>query len=172
MNTNTTQNNMDAIDIFLNKIEKNELESHSKTYFRLKLIAFVGLIVAIFVVSVLLISFIFFSMRTVGQTNAIGFDRQSFNLILLIFSWKLFLLDLVLIVFLSWLLRAFRFGYKIPGLYLLFGLFVILLAVGFVLDRDTPFHDRMMERADRNELPFFGEVYEGLRQPLIMQPQQ
>lgn len=163
METNTTQNNKDAIDNILEKIESNELECHSKTYFRIKSILLVALVVAVFALSILLLSFIFFSIRLSGQHMSFGFGRQNLAFLLLIFSWKLFTIDLVLIVFLSWLLRIFRFGYKIPVLYLLLSLLGILVFVGFVFDRKTSFHDRMLDRADRDELPFFGQAYEDLR---------
>jgi hypothetical protein len=67
---------------------------------------------------------------------------------------------------LEWLVREFRFGYKIPVLYLLFGIFVLTAATALAIDRGTDINDRLLVHADRNELPFGGDFYEGARRPM------
>jgi hypothetical protein len=78
----------------------------------------------------------------------------------------MFLADVFLVALLERLLRQFRFGYKVPVLYLLIGLFALTIASAFALDRGTGLNDRLLHRADRNELYFAGPVFEAARRPM------
>lgn len=162
MNDKIEQSN--TIESVLEKIQHNELEPYSKSYFRLKLVSLVALIASIFIVSLLFISFMFFSIRMGSPNMDFGFDGAHLQMFMVLFSWKLFIIDIVFIIFLVLLLRAFRFGYKIPVLYLMILLILVLSVLSFVLDRGIHFHERMLDRVDHHTLPFFDVIYTNTKQ--------
>jgi hypothetical protein len=120
-------------------------------------------VVAVLVVSVFLSSFILFTLRASGQASLIGFGPTGWQVFFILFPWKLSILEIGLIILLQRLLRSFRFGYKVPVLYLLGGVVFVMLASGFVIDR-TPLHDTLLQQADENQLPPpLGNLYEDAR---------
>lgn len=121
---------------------------------------------AIVAVSFMLITFILFSLRLNGHESLLSFGGRGISLFLMLFPWPLLILDIALIAVLHRLLQRFRFAYRTPTLYLFVLLVLGVATVGAVLDRGTPLNDRLLERADRDELPRpFGELYEGFRVP-------
>lgn len=149
----------------LEKIRCNEITATPKTYFRLKLLALVCVALSVFIVSILLFSFIFFSLRASGQAGLIGFGASGVAVFLLLFPWKLFFVDLFLILILGYLCRSFRFGYQRPVIRSIAAITVVMILLGLILDLVTPFHHMLLHEADRNALPFFGDMYEQVRRP-------
>lgn len=153
----------DKIQNILEKIRKNELTLKPKTYFRLRFAAFILVVVAVLVVSVFLSSFILFTIRASGQASLIGFGPAGWQVFLFLFPWGLSTLEIGLIILLQYLLRSFKFGYRVPVLYLLGGVIFVMLVSGFVIDK-TPLHGALLRQADRNQLPPpFGNLYENAR---------
>ncbi len=151
----------------LNKIRCDEVRMRSKTYFKLKLFLLTTMAFLILIVSILICSFVFFSIRESGQALLLGFGSKGFYLFLVLFPWTILMLGIALLVVLECLLRQFRFGYRSPTVYLLGGIVVSVLIVSFVVDRTTAFHKTLLKRADKNALPVFGGMYEDVRrQPL------
>ena len=167
MNENQSNNHTeDRVSSFLEKIKKDKIKIHSKTYYSLRLFSLVLVIIGIFVVSSLLFSFILFSVRASGQQSLIGFGPHGFQLFLILFPWKLFILDIILIVLLGWFFRSFKFGYRSPLLYLLIVLFLIMIGAGLLLDRGVHAHERFIRRGGDKHLPApFGGMYEHIRRP-------
>ncbi len=154
--SNNPQNPKDKIQNILEKIRTNELTLKSKQYFNLKFAALIILILAVFIVSIFLSSFIVFMLRVGGHASLVGFGPS---------GWKLFILEIALIILLEWFLRSFRFGYKVPVLYLLSGILGLMLITGFLVDK-TSLHDLLLRRADEHHLPgAFRDFYEGVRRP-------
>lgn len=147
----------------LEKIKAKKISVHSKTFFRLRLIAFALLLLAICFVSVLLCSFIMFTIRMSGQSHFIGFGSQGVLLFFALFPWILFLLDIVLVGMLGMLMRHTSFGYKIPGMYIVGMVLAIILISGYIVDAKTSFHKNMLFRADKKQLPFFQGAYINVR---------
>lgn len=163
-NNRREQNN--NLQNILEKIQKNELVARPKKYFRLKITGLITIALATLVISIFLFSFILFDLRVSGQISLIGFGSNGFTLFLLLFPWKLLLFDLVLIFFLGWFLRTFRFGYKTPVLYLLVGVLTSIIVVGFIVDNNTSFHDYLLHEADQHLLlPIINDFYEQVRMP-------
>ena len=147
----------------LEKIQHKQITIHSKNFFRLKMIAFSLLIIAICVTSIVLCSFILFSIRMSGQGEFIRFGSQGILLFFAVFPWFLLLFDLLLIALLGQLMRHFSFGYKIPGVYIAGIIFTVIIIIGYILEAQTSFHRHMLLRADKKELPLFDDVYRGVR---------
>lgn len=155
----------DTTDKVLEKIEKGQISPHSKSYFRMRVILSVLLILAIAAVSVVLFSFIAFSIRVSDQATLLGFGLSGVILFLMIFPWKLLILDLVLVALLGYNLRAFKFGYSHPLIYIILILLVTIFVCGYIIDRETDIHRNLLKQADTNNLPFFNEEYRNIRRP-------
>ncbi len=120
----------------------------------------------VLVLSVFIFNFILFSIRINSHDSLLGFGPAGLETFIYIFPWALFFIDVALVFALEALVRRFRFAYKIPVLYLLAALLLATLAMAFIIDRGTDVNDRLLHRADRNELPFVGELLEHARRPM------
>jgi hypothetical protein len=142
----------------LKDIRSGEVTMRPRIYFMLQIAALVLLALVVLVISVFIFNFIVFSIRINGDDAFLGFGPRGWGAFIQFFPWTLLVLDVALVALLEWLLRNFRFGNKIPALYLLGGLLALTVITGVIIDRATPFNDRMMER--RHDLPPpFGFVY-------------
>ncbi len=161
-NTQHTQQHT-RIENILHKIQNKEISIHSKTFFRLQWLAFTILVIAICFVSVMLCSFILFTLEVTGQPHLIDFGTQGLLLAFFLFPWLLFVIDVVLIALLVSLTRHTSFGYKIPGIYILLGVICIIGVSGYIVESKTSFHRNMLMRADKKHLPVVGSMYRNVR---------
>lgn len=163
-NNNVAEHNKKMKDAILKRIQREKVTMRPKAYFTLKLLALILVAAAILFISVLLATFILFSLRINGHESLLGFGSRGFFAFLHLFPWMLLIIDGVLIIFLEWLLKKFKFGYKSPTLYLLLGILVVTAGVAIILDRHTPLNDRLLNRADVQGLPPpLNDFYEGAR---------
>jgi hypothetical protein len=149
----------------LHDIRSGQLAMRPKFHFTLKVLALVAVVLAFLVVSIGILNFILFSIRIAGHDTLLSFGPRGFWAFMLFFPWSLLVLDIALIVLLQWLLRKFRFGYKIPVLYLLAGLVVATTVAGFVIDRGTPLNDRLYEMRGHGLPPPLGGFYDRAHRP-------
>lgn len=150
----------------LQKIREGEVVMRPKLYFTLRAVALVLVTLAVLALSVFICNFIFFTLRLNGHESLLSRPGGLF-LFLRFFPWGLVVLDVALVFLLEWMLRQFKFAYQRPTLYLSLALVAVVLSAGFVIDRGTPFNDRILMRADRGGLPPpFVQIYEGSRRPL------
>jgi len=139
----------DLKDKLLKEIKDGELAMTPRAYFTLQWTALIATTLAVLVITVVIFNFIFFSIRINGHDTLLTFGPRGFGAFIRFFPWHLLILDIGLIVFTQWLLRHFRFGYRVPVLYLLAALMAGALALGLALDRATPVNDRLREGRDR-----------------------
>jgi len=152
--------------ILLERIQSNDLAPRSRTYFRLRFAAFVLVALVALVVTVFLSSFILFSLRASGDASLIGLGPRGWQVFLALFPWNLFMLDVILILIVEQLMRTFRFGYRVPVLYLFLGVACLMLVCGIAVN-ETSFHTRLLVAADHHGLPVpFTGFYENARQAL------
>jgi hypothetical protein len=153
-------------EAILAKIKKEELRMKPKTYFMLKLAALVAVLLGVLIFSVFICNFILFSIRVSGHGTLLSFGPQGVLQFLRFFPWLYLILDIALIVLLEWLVRQFRFGYKIPALRLLFGILLFTMVVSVFIDRVTPFNDKLLDKAEHHHLSQpLGNFYEHARRP-------
>ena len=164
MENNTTKQNNTAFSV-LEKIERGEVTAHSKNYFRLKVLALVFTISSTFIVSILLCSFILFNLRASGQASLIGFGSHGTLLFFLLFPWKFFLVNIILIILSGLLIRSFRFGYKIPVLYLGGAFIIVMTLIGITLDQLTNLPPSILKNANTHSVPIFGNLYQNAIRP-------
>ncbi len=158
---NNTQNNSFKQKI-LEKIETGEVKMRSKTFFFLRVSFLVVLAVMVFVLSVLLVSYILFSLKAAGHLYLLGFGFRGFYEFLLVFPWFVLIIDILLLVFFDWLVKRWKLGYHSPIIYLFSGSVVLIVLLGSIVDR-TSFHQSMMYRAENRNLPMMSSFYNGLR---------
>lgn len=152
-------------DKILTDIKSGEITMRPKIYFTLKIAALVLGTFAVVVISIFIFNFILFTIRISGQDNLLGFGPRGWEVFVRHFPWHLLVLDVALIIGLQWLLRQFKFGYKIPILYLLLGLLCITSVAGFALDRGTPFNDRLYQMRGQGLPPPLGGFYGRANRP-------
>ena len=127
---------MNMKERLLGEIRSQRLSMRPRLYFTLHLAALVATAVLAFAITVFLFNFIFFSVRLNAHDTLLGFGAPGLQLFLGLFPWWLFALDVALIAALESLSRRFRFGWKVPGLYLLAGIFFITASVGYAMERE------------------------------------
>ena len=146
----------------LQDIRAGEVEMTPRIYFVLRLAGLAATALATLVVTVFLFNFIFFMLRVSGNEALLGFGPQGWRAFVWFFPWHLLIIDGLLIVLLQHLVRQFRFGYRVPILYVVAGLLALAFALGFALDRGTPLNDRLHEGRAHLPLPM-RDFYEGVR---------
>ncbi len=150
----------------LQKIHAREISMRPKLYFTLQIAALAFVALCVLVLSIFIFNFLLFTIRINSHDVLLGFGPRGFGAFLRFFPWERLVLDVALVVVLQWMLRAFKFGYKTPVMYLLLGLLGASAMLGFVVDRDTPFNDTLLREADEHLLPgVFGDFYGHARRP-------
>jgi hypothetical protein len=163
MNDQPSQSNRNVI---LHKILNEEVSMRPKALFRARLALAIFLIILIAAISIFLFSFISFLIRTTSQDKLLGFGLSGVKSFIFLFPWFLFLVDIVLIAFLEYLLRQFRFGYSHSIVYVSFAIIVVVALFGIAIDRETSIHDSLLQSADADSLPLFSGLYERAHAPL------
>jgi len=149
----------------LDRIRRGELTMHSQLYFGLRLVTLIVVLFLALVVSVLLFAFLSFTIRVNFHAPVMDPLGRTWFFFLHFFPWRLLFLDVILVVCAEWLLRSFRFAYRSPVLYLLFGLLALALALALFIDH-TGFNDVMLDHARERGLPApFNDMYENAHHP-------
>lgn len=130
-----------------------------RVYFLFRIILMAALAVVTFALAMLVLSFVFFSIHESGEQFLLGFGYRGFLAFAALFPWGLLAVTIVLILLLDYVLRYFKFGYRVPML----RIFLIVLAgvvVAGIGINITPFHSSLLTTADSDRLPLIGSWYE------------
>jgi len=146
----------------LSDIRSGQVHMRPRIYFMLQVAALALLAFVVLVISVFIFTFILFSIRINRVDTLLGFGPRGWSAFIQFFPWTWLLIDVLLIAVLEWLLRTFRFGNKIPALYLLAGLLAVTLVSGAAIDRGTPFNDDLRQM-HAGLPPPFGDLYSHVR---------
>ncbi|MDR3571671.1 MAG: hypothetical protein P4L81_05780 [Candidatus Pacebacteria bacterium] len=149
------------------RIRENVLERvkrvpiRSRAYFiaRIALSAIVSLFVL--ALSAYVLSFIAFSLHESGEQFLLGFGIRGIQTLFVLFPWVPTIADILLVIFLEWLLQGFKFAYRIP----LITLFAVVFTMSGVLAAgiySTPLNGQLLGLADRGNLPLIGQAYEDI----------
>ena len=149
----------------LKDIHAGQVAMRPKVYFTLQIGALLFTAAAALAVSIFIFNFILFSIRINSHDALLSFGPRGWEAFITFFPWPLLLIDIGLVLLLELLLRQFKFGYKIPILYLLGGLLLVTATTAILVDRGTPFNDRLFEQSHRLPAPV-GGWYENARRPL------
>lgn len=166
MNNDHHKQNDSLRESILAKIKTEHISMRPRLYFTLQVVAVVFVAFLALLLSVFIFNFILFSIRINSHDAFLQFGPRGLTNFLKFFPWPILALDIGLIVLLEWLIRKFRFGYRIPMMYLVGGILLLTVVAGFSIDRGTYLNDRLMDRAEHEGLPGpLGGLYHGARRP-------
>jgi hypothetical protein len=158
-------NNLDAVkSSILGKIMAGEVKMRSKKYFTIRLIVLIVVAILVLLISSLLVSFIVFSISVSGRSALLGFGWKGIGTFLLTFPWVWLAIDAILLIVLDNLLNRFKFGYRLPLMYLLLINIALSVGVGVIIDQTRLHRDLEMD-AGHGQLPFFNGMYTHVRRP-------
>jgi hypothetical protein len=150
----------------LRKILSEEISMRPKLRYRIRFALAVLVIALITGISIFLFSFISFLVRASQQEQLLHFGFSGVVSFVVMFPWLLFAVDVLLIAFLEYLLRQFRFGYRHSVMYLLLALIAGVGLIGIAVDYKTDIHESLLRSADKHLLPAFNGLYERVHAPL------
>jgi hypothetical protein len=160
METEKIQN--DIKNQILEKIKSGEVNMKPKYYFIIKLVALALTVFLTFILSTMLVSYVIFSIKISGQFFLLGFGAKGLYHFFIALPWFILGIDVLLIFFLDWLLKSFKFGYNSSVMFL-FVVTLVSITVLASLINSTSFHRDMMLRAEGRGLPIAGGFYNDLR---------
>jgi len=134
----------DIQESVLQKIRTGEVSMRPKLFFIVKIALLIIVAILAFASAMLVLSFAFFSIHESGE---------------LLFLLIPLLIAVLLIILLDFLLRSFKFAYRVSMLDIFLVALAAAMVVGFFITL-TPLHTTLRDRADRGELPIIGEFYE------------
>ncbi|CAN5755144.1 hypothetical protein BH11PAT2_BH11PAT2_02130 [soil metagenome] len=143
----------------LDKIRTGEVRRRPRAYFLLRVATAIVVSIVVLVVSVLVISFILFSVHESGEQFLLGFGGHGIQVFLQLFPWALAITAFVLLLVLEWVLRGFKFSYRIPLLNVFLGIVGVSVILS-VLINFTPFHAHFLQVSNQGNLPVVGSLYE------------
>ena len=148
------------------KIKSGDIKMKSRSYFVLRTILLIAVIVILALFVIYLISFIIFSLHTSGVWFLPSFGFHSIGILFSSLPWLLILLSIVLILALEVFAERISFVYHRPVMYsLIFIIVAVILAS--VLVGMTSFHSGLFESAYDQHLPVIGQFYRSFGTPRI-----
>ena len=141
------------------KIRVGEVSMRPKIYFIARVVGILVLALLTSAAAIFVLSFAFFSIHESGEEFLLGFGQRGLDAFVSLFPWWSFLFTLALIMLLDYLLRYFRFGYKVSMLRIFLIVLSVVVIAGIALNF-TPLHSLLLDSADHDHLPFIGELYE------------
>lgn len=160
----TTPSTHDLKDEVLQKIRTGDVHMKSKSYFAWQVIALAFVAALIVIIAAWIVSFIIFSLSISERAFLLGFGWRGIRTFLLLFPWKLALVELLLIVLLNWLIHRFRFSYRSPLLYSLLGGFVLSGVLAWVMHSGS-IQQVLLDQHSQNNLPVIGSFYDRVERP-------
>ena len=158
---NTMQNKPDIKENVLTKIGHGDVRKRPRAYFMAQVIVVVAFLIVALGLLVFVLSFAIFSVHESGEQFLLGFGGRGILTFFALFPWVMAIIDVALFVLVEWLLRRFKFGYRIPVLRAVFGILVFAVLGGIIVSL-TPFQATLLRMAKQNKLPFIGEWYESI----------
>lgn len=148
----------------LEKIENGEIAMKSKARFVFKIVVLTMIILATFIISILLTSYIFFSLRISNHEALLGFGTRGIKTFFDVFPWHLLTLEIILITILTLILKHFRFAYQRPILYLSALGLILSIIIGFGVSK-LALHEHLLRQYERGTMPGGRYLYERIRIP-------
>jgi len=113
----------------MERIKSGEIKMRPRWYFVFGSIASVVGLVSILVVTIFLVNFVFFALRTNGYMRGYRYDQ-----IIASFPWWALILAVIGVLLGVLLLRKYDFSYKKNFLKIIFGLVIALLIAGLLIN--------------------------------------
>jgi len=151
--------------IFSKKVleKAKKLGMKPKSHFILKTVFFGLSIVAFFMLTLFLISFIGFVLRINSFWYLPRFGLQGMGIFFGGLPWILIFVSLALIMLLYFFSKRFSFVYKKPVIYSLIIIITLVLLFGFTISK-TGLHGGLFDQAEKGRLPIMGVFYKNYAQ--------
>ena len=145
----------------LEKIKSGSIHMRLKSYFTARLFLVIFFTVLALLISVFVISFVFFSINEGGHQFLLGFGSKGISTFFSIFPWMLLVVDIVILILLEWLLQGLKFAYRFSLITIFIVIFLSSTILGIIFNL-TPIHGILLDKADKSELPIIGKIYESI----------
>ena len=159
------ENKNSIIEKVTAQITSGKVQMRSRTVFVLKSITLTVLAFVVFTSSTLIVNFMLFSIHMQSAEELLEFGPRGWYAFFLFFPWGLLLVDILSTVLLVMLFRTFRFGYRVPLLYIFGALVVMATFFGITLERHTPMNAFIMHRVDRDDMLEPVRLFSGVHTP-------
>lgn len=160
----TTPSTHDLKDEVLQKIRTGDVQMKSKSYFAWQVIALAFIAALIVIIAAWIVSYIVFSLSISERISLLGFGWRGVMTFLSLFPWKLAVVEVILIIFLNWLIHRFRFSYRSPLLYSLLGGLVVSGVLAWVMHSGSV-QEVLLDQHYRSNLPVIGPLYDRVERP-------
>lgn len=142
----------------IGKIKSGNIKMESRAHFVLKAVLAGLIFLILFLFLSYLSSFIVFSVRASGMMFLPKFGSPGIAIFFRSLPWLLFLTIAVLIILTETFAKKFTFVWRRPIIYSLAAIVIIVVAVGFLIDK-TPFHSKLFLSAREGKLLTIGPLY-------------
>ncbi len=150
-------------DNILKKIKAGEVDMKPKWHFMLRTGMLVFGVIVVALLSIYLLSFLFFFMNQSGLTQAFGFGFRGISFFVMSSPWLLIGASAGFLVLLYFLVKQYSFSYRRPLVYSMVGVvFLVLLGSWFI--QTTMTHHKVGSFLERHEVPVFSPMYRGATQ--------
>ena len=153
--------NKDLKNQVLEKIHEKEIFMYPKIYFIVRKVMIVFISLIAFLLLIFSLSFVYFSIQASGEEFLLGFGMNGILIFLKIFPWAIIVFTGLLFFLLEWILRRFKFSYSMP-MVVVFSYTLLVTIVTSILFTLTPVHVIFLKKAEMNELPIIGGIYEAI----------
>ncbi len=143
----------------LERIHNGGVEMRPKAYFTLRTVLFDIAMIALFLLALFALSFVFFAIQENDEQYLLGFGGRGLAEFVMLFPWLMLAAAVILLGSLEALLRRIKFGYRVPIVRLFLATIIVGIVGGIVLQR-TPLHSSLLQSAEQGELPGIGRLYE------------
>lgn len=145
----------------LNFIHKDEVKMKPRGYFIFKSILQIVSVFLVFIATLYLASFISLILKEKEVFKTFGIRPNELSHFIYAVPWMIVFLSLVLLVVLEILTRKFAFVYKKPVAYSLFAIIILVLSIGFLLNKiDREFR---FARFGEGKAPILGPMHKYYR---------
>lgn len=151
-------------DKILDKIKTGNIKMKPKSYFALKTILVLALIVVTVVILSFLVSFVIFSIRESSRLFLLGFGDAGIRTFFITFPWFLLVIEIILLIIVDILLKHFKFAYKTPFIYLILSTTIFVMVIS-VFVSVTPVHETLYQEVVGNKLTALKAMYIDAKKP-------
>ena len=155
---NLQKNIQDAV---LKRVEGGSVHMRSRAYFVVRAAATAAVALLALVVSSFVLSFILFSIHEGGEQFLLGAGERGITTFLSLFPWLTLAFDIAIILLLEWLLQGLKLGYRFSLVTVFVAVFAASTALALLINL-TPVQPALLERAEGDDLPVFGDLYKGV----------
>lgn len=149
----TSNHNQSLKDLVMEKIRTDGLSMRPRLYFSVVVIATTLVTFIVLAISIFLFNFLLFGLEASGRSVLLGFGQRGFLTFLQVFPWGLLTLDILLVGLLGWLVHQFKFGYKIPLLFVFVGLLALIALFGSGMKMSTNINSILSDQDELGILP-------------------